>query len=103
MAYDPQRDRRRPHPTADTPAPVDALLGDAADPDVTAEMATVPNLRPVSDDPPPDPAVTPAPADPPSDRVLLNSALAGAAVGMLVLLALRQLWLRRVRRRHRDD
>ena len=99
MAYDPQRDRRRPHPTADGPAPVDALLGEAVEPDVTTEMAAVSPLQPVSDDPPPDPAVTPAPADPPSDRVLLNTALAGAAAGMLVLLALRHLWLRR-RRRH---
>jgi len=98
MAYDPQRNRRRPHPTVDSPAPVDALIGDADEPEVTTEMAAVTSLQPVSDDPPPDPAVTPAPADPPSDQLLLSTALAGAAAGMLLLLALRHLWLRRLRR-----
>lgn len=32
MAYDPQRDRRRPRPGAGDPAPIDALL-DAVEPD----------------------------------------------------------------------
>ncbi len=103
MAYDPQRNRRRPHPTADTPAPVDALLGEGAEPHVTTEMAAVSPLQPVSDDPPPDPAVTPAPADPPSDKLLLNTALTGAAAGILLMFALRQLWLRRNRRHAAAD
>ena len=92
MAYDPQRDRRRPSPAIDDPAPVDTILGRSADP--TTEMPTVDGAPLLPDDPPPDPAVTPAPADPPSDRLLFNAGLVGAAAGIMALLVLRQLWLR---------
>ena len=80
MAYDPQRERRRPQPTGDDPAPVDALLGDA--PSVS-----------LNEDPPP-PSVTPEPADPPPDTLLLGSGAAVAIAGLVFLLLLRHLWLR---------
>ncbi len=92
MAYDPQANRRRPKPEAAETAPVDALLGEAAE---TAAPTGVP------DDPPPTPAVTPAPADPPSDKLLLSSGVATALGSLLALLTLRHFWLRR--RRANDD
>ncbi|MEZ5247517.1 MAG: hypothetical protein R2707_20680 [Acidimicrobiales bacterium] len=85
MAYDPQATRRRPKPEADDTAPVDALLG-APTPPTTAEVV---------DDPPPTPAVTPAPADPISDKLVISSGLATAIGGLAALLALRHLWRRR--------
>ncbi|MEZ5168775.1 MAG: hypothetical protein R2695_20680 [Acidimicrobiales bacterium] len=88
MPYDPQASRRRPQPAANDPAPVDALLGAAA-----GSSGARPHL---TDDPPPTPAVTPAPADPPSDTVLLRTTVAGALGTLLGLLTLRHLW-----RRHR--
>jgi hypothetical protein len=93
MAYDPQATRRRPKPEADDTAPVDALLGEPA-PATTAEIV---------DDPPPTPAVTPAPADPISDKLLISSGLAGAIGGLAALLALRHLWNRRHRTTTADD
>jgi hypothetical protein len=90
MGYDPQANRRRPRPAADDPAPVDALLGEA-----TATPAAVH----VADDPPPTPAVTPAPADPPSDTVLINTGVVAVIGAALTLLGLRQLWKRRRRSR----
>lgn len=92
MAYDPQRDRRRPRPDERDPAPVDAILGGDTDPTNPAG----PGLSLV-DDPPPTPAVTPDPADPPSDRQLLSAGLMGAAAGIVVLVIARQVWVRRRR------
>jgi hypothetical protein len=100
MAYDPQRQHRRPTPADDDPAPVDSILGPATAADPTAEMAAV--TPGIGDDPPPVPAVTPEPADPPSDKLLISTGLAGAAAGIVTLLVLRHLWLRRTRR-HDDD
>jgi hypothetical protein len=87
MGYDPQANRRRPRPATNDPAPVDALLGAAGG----APGAP----RDVADDPPPTPAVTPAPADPPPDSVLLKSTLAAIAAVIVVLVAARQLWKHR--------
>ena len=51
MAYDPQRYRRRPKPSADEPAPIETIL-DAEE----STISTVPSDRapssPVLDDPP---------------------------------------------------
>ena len=88
MAYDPQANRRRPRPDVESAAPVDAILGEA--PAANAPAAGV------ADDPPPSVAVTPEPADPPSDQLLINTGLAGAIGGLIALLTLRHLW-----RRHR--
>ena len=86
MAYDPQANRRRPKPTDRDPAPVDALLGD----EPTAPVAATPT----TEDPPPAPGVTPAPADPVPDSWVVSTGM-GAAVGALVgLLTLRWLWKR---------
>ena len=87
MAYDPQANHRRPKPEAEETAPVEALLGEPAPPIAGG----------VVDDPPPTPAVTPAPADPISDRLLISSGLAAAVGGVLALLTLRHLWNRRRR------
>lgn len=84
MAYDPQANRRRPQPEATDPAPVDALMRGAPSAGVV-------------EDPPPTPAVTPAPADPPSDTVLLNTGLAAALGAVVTLLMLRHFWKRRRR------
>ena len=91
MVDDPQAKRRRPHPEAADPTPIDALLRKVED-------STPARSNGVANDPPPTPAVTPAPADPPSDTVLVNTGLAVAAIGLLVLLTLRHLWKRRSRR-----
>ena len=71
MVYDPQAGRRRPKPDDGEAAPVDALLGSPA-----------PSVH-VVDDPPPSPAVTPEPADPISDRVLISSGVATAVAGIV--------------------
>ena len=94
MAYDPQADRKRPRPTAEEPAPVDALLGAPAE-------AAAPVV--VADDPPPSPAVTPAPADPVSDTLVFSSGLAGAIGALVALLTLRHFWKLRTRRRPETD
>lgn len=91
MAYDPQAGRRRPKPDEGEAAPVEALLG-----------APAPSAH-VADDPPPIPAVTPEPADPISDRVLISSGVATALAGLVALLTLRQIWIRRRRRSDTDD
>lgn len=90
MAYDPQAGRRRPRPADSEPAPVEALLGAAPD-DSTAPGPT--------DDPPPIPAVTPHPADPPSDTLLLKTTVLTVVAALVTLLLARQLW-RRTRRTH---
>ncbi len=94
MAYDPQANRKRPRPAAEEPAPVDALLG---------EPTTVAAPLEVTDDPPPSPAVTPAPADPVSDTLVFSSGLAGAIGALVALLTLRHFWKRRTRRRLESD
>lgn len=86
MAYDPQANRRRPKPTDEDSAPVDALLGESTDEPVAP--ASLP------DDPPPEPAVTPAPADPPSDKLLVSSGVISAVGALVALLVLRHLWKR---------
>lgn len=90
MAYDPQANRRRPRPDVEDPAPVDAILGEAP------PVAPAASGAGVADDPPPSVAVTPEPADPPSDQLLLSTGVVGAIGGLLALLTLRHLW-----RRHR--
>ena len=75
MAYDPQAGRRRPKPDAEAPAPVDALLGEAPATPATAPGRT--EAR-VADDPPPSVSVTPEPADPVPDRLLLSTGVAAA-------------------------
>lgn len=97
MAYDPQARRRRPKPAPEGPTPVDALLladptdssrGHAAADDFgTDESSQV-------HDPPPTPAVTPEPANPPPDKLLLNSALVSAAAALVGALLLRYIWRR---------
>ena len=90
MAYDPQASRRRPQVDAADPAPVDAILGDA-------------EPMPTIDDPPPTPAVTPAPADPVPDKLLINTGVAAAAGGLFALLTLRHLWKRHTQKRDTVD
>lgn len=87
MAYDPQAGRRRPKPAPEGPAPVDALLlSGAAETHGPSETL-----------PPPTPAVTPEPANPPPDKLMLNSALLSAAAALLGALLLRHLCRRRLR------
>ena len=93
MAYDPQANRRRPKPQAEETAPVEALLG--------SRTAAAPKV--VVDDPPPVPAVTPAPADPISDTLLISSGLATALGALVALLTLRHFWKRRQRRDTSDE
>ncbi len=81
MAYDPQKNHRRPTPPEEGPAPVDALI--AEEPPI------------VPDDPPAGPAVTPPAADPPPDALLLNTGLVAALGAILTLLLARYLWRRR--------
>lgn len=102
MGYDPQARRQRPKPTPEGPAPVDALLPAGAgesgvrrpDTDRSGAAAGGDASSEVSPDPPPTPAVTPEPANPPPDRLLLNSALVGAAGALVGALVLRCLWRR---------
>ncbi len=91
MAYDPQANRRRPKPETTGTAPVEALLGDP-----------VPAVD-IVDDPPPSPAVTPEPADPISDKLLISSGVATAIGALVALLTLRHLWMRRRRRNDAND
>ncbi len=102
MAYDPQANRRRPKPDTEETAPVDALLGDPTRP--AAATSADPGPTPTTpDDPPPIPSVTPEPADPPPDALLINTGLAGAAMALIGLLVLRHLWLRHRRRAQEAD
>ena len=115
MAYDPQRDRRRPRPTsAAGPAPIDALL-DAVKPDGDAAASTLAAAEPAagdrspagrpetsrrradpvhSADPPPPVSVTPGPADPWSDRQLLRAVVASVVLTLTGVIAARWLWRR---------
>lgn len=119
MAYNPQRDRRRPRPsTAAGPAPIDALLDavelggdpppvDATEPVDAAEPASgdrSPAGGPESSrrrtdplrgaDPPPPVSVTPGPADPWSDRQLLRAVVASVLLTLTGAIAARWLWQR---------
>jgi hypothetical protein len=107
MAYDPQRDHRRPKPD-DGPAPIEAILdadaassvhGNApADPSATGLVAgldeTHQGVESVPDDPPPVPSVTPEPADPWSDRLLFGMSISTIAGIVVALLVFRWLWVR---------
>jgi hypothetical protein len=94
MAYDPQRDRRRPRP-GDEPTPIEAIL------DAGAPGPVGPNrddshqpFESVPDDPPPIPSVTPQPADPWSDRLLFGMSISTIAGIVVALLVFRWLWVR---------
>ena len=114
MAYDPQRDRRRPRPSTDEAAPIDALLG-AVEPDGDAAASTLADAgsaaggrspagspeisRRLTDpahgaDPPPPVSVTPGPADPWSDRQLLRAVVASVVLTLTGVIAARWLWRR---------
>lgn len=111
MVYDPQAKRQRPKPAPEGPAPVDALLltdtADASGRNVVADTATSAadtatsaanadneEFPLVTDDPPPAPTVTPEPANPPPDKLLINSALISAVGTLIGALVLRFLWKR---------
>lgn len=101
MAYDPQAKRQRPKPTPEGPAPVDALLltgntessGPRPDTDDSGSRAAESD-KSSGKHPPPTPAVTPEPANPPPDKLILNSALASAAGALVGTLLLRYIWRR---------
>lgn len=115
MAYDPQRDRRRPRPAAAAgPAPIDALL-DTVEPDGDAAASTLAAAEPAAGDrspggrpetsrrradpahgadPPPPVSVTPGPADPWSDRQLLRAVVASVVLTLAGVIAARWLWRR---------
>lgn len=107
MVYDPQADRQRPKPAPEGPAPVDALLltdtADASGQNVVADTSTsAANIGGeeaplVTEDPPPTPTVTPGPANPPPDKLLLNSALISAVGTLIGALVLRLVWKRWLR------
>ena len=107
MVYDPQAKRQRPKPTPEGPAPVDALLLTGTTPPggqnlsagtSTASSQQVDGENPlIADDPPPAPTVTPEPANPPPDKLLLNSALVSAVGTLISALVLRYLWKRWLR------
>ena len=103
MAYDPQANRRRPKPAEADPAPVDALLGNA--PTATPDLDPVDvgsSARIATDDPPPAVGVTPAPADPVPDSLVISTGMGAALGGLIGLLTLRWLWKRQQRRRAAD-
>lgn len=100
MAYDPQANRRRPKPSDVDPAPVDALLGDVAAADPAPESPGSAS-RITTDDPPPAVGVTPAPADPVPDSLVISTGMGAALGGVVGLLTLRWLWRRRTR--HSDS
>ncbi len=116
MAYDPQRDRRRPRPGTGEAAPIDALLdvvepaadvpvptgvvaghADAAEPAADGPAPASPVRGP---DPPPPVSVTPGPADPWSDRQLLQAVVASAVLTLAAAMAARWYWPRLRHRFH---
>ena len=99
MAYDPQANRRRPKPAETDPAPVDALIGepDPASPPTPAPEARA--SRATTEDPPPAVGVTPAPADPVPDSLVISTGMGAALGGLIGLVTLRWLWKRNRRRR----
>ena len=99
MAYDPQADRRRPKPKDAEPAPVDALLGDPVSDDDPTTTIRGSASRIVTDDPPPAVGVTPAPADPVPDSLVISTGMGAALGGVLGLLTMRWLWKRHQERR----
>ena len=104
MVYDPQAKRQRPKPAPEGPAPVDALLltdttatrGQSVVADTPTSAADGDNeeVPLVGEDPPPAPTVTPEPANPPPDKLLINSALVSAVGTLIGALVLRYLWKR---------
>jgi len=97
MAYDPQARHRRPKPADDDPVPVDSLLGEPSAAESLGYGEPVSGGVP-DDDPPPNPAVTPAPADPRSDRLLVSSGISSLIAAAAAAFVLRQLWKRWRRR-----
>ncbi len=100
MAYDPQAKHQRPKPILEGPAPVDALLasdttifGDQGVRAGTADGSTEDDSL-MTDEPLSTPAVTPEPANPPPDKLLLNSALVSVLSTLVGALLLRCLWKR---------
>lgn len=101
MAYDPQANRRRPKPADADPAPVDALLGDAPTPEAISDPPSAgTGSRITTDDPPPAVGVTPAPADPVPDSLVISTGMGAALGGVIGLATLRWLWKRQQRRRN---
>ncbi len=100
MAYDPQRDRRRPKPSGDEPAPIETIL-DAEESTIPADRAQSSPLPddPPPDDPPPDPSVTPQPADPWSDNLLFGVSISTIVGAVAAALVFRWVWIRRRRSR----
>ena len=114
MAYDPQKERRRPRPTDDEAAPIEALLdgpvatgqsprspADSMVAAVTAD-ATHGGVGPstsVAEDPPPDVSVTPQPADPWSDRLFFGMSVSTIVGAVVTALVIRWLWMRARRSR----
>ena len=98
MAYDPQANRRRPKPAEADPAPVDALLGESAEPVSTPQPDPGSASRIAVDDPPPAVGVTPAPADPVPDSLVISTGMGAAFAGLIGLVTLRWLWKRQQRR-----
>lgn len=102
MAYDPQANRRRPTPAETDPAPVDALLGDTPGATSGPESSGGDRgsaSRIATDDPPPAVGVTPAPADPVPDSLVISTGMGAALGGLLGLLTLRWLWKRQQQQR----
>ena len=108
MVYDPQRDRRRPRPSGDEPAPIEAILDVEPPPLAAPPGGEAPVTQsgahdddrdrtssgPVVDDPPPDPSVTPQPADPWSDQLLFGASVSTIVGVIVALLVFRWLWVR---------
>ena len=104
MVYDPQAKRQRPKPAPEGPAPVDALLltdtaassgqGSSADISTSVPYGDNEEVPLVGEDPAPAPTVTPEPANPPPDKLLINSALVSAVGTLIGALVLRYLWKR---------
>ena len=92
MVYDPQSERRRPQPSSEDPVPVDALL-DGNSVALTGGRGSPPG--PTPEDPPPPVSVTPQPADPWSDRLLLIASSVAVVAAIIALVIVRWLWLRR--------
>ena len=104
MTYDPQAKRQRPKPAPEGPAPVDALLltdttatsgqGSSADISMSVPYGDNEEVPLVGEDSPPAPTVTPEPANPPPDKLLISSALVSAVGTLIGALVLRYLWKR---------
>jgi len=96
VPYDPQANHRRPAPADAESAPVEALLGSTQ---AKSRSGAEAGPSATNDDPPPSPSVTPEPADPPPDALLINTGLASAVAALVGLFVLRHLWRRHCNRR----